>query len=37
MLQGEVQTRKPYIAEVSGAREFPWRNGVADNDADSAQ
>lgn len=35
MLQGEVQTRKPYIAEVSGAREFPWRICiVAENDAD---
>ena len=35
MLQGEVQTRKPYIAEVSGARSFPWRICiVADNDAD---
>lgn len=35
MLQGEVQTRKPYIAEVSGARSFPWRICVvADNDKD---
>jgi alpha-glucosidase len=33
MLQGEVQTRKPYIAEVSGERSFPWRICiVADND-----
>ena len=35
MLQGEVQTRKPYIAEVSGPRSFPWRICiVADNDAE---
>ena len=35
MLQGEVQTRKPYIAEVSGERSFPWRICiVADNDAE---
>ena len=35
MLQGEVQTRKPYIAEVSGPRAFPWRICiVADNDAE---
>ena len=35
MLQGEVQTRKPYIAEVSGKRSFPWRICiVADNDAE---
>lgn len=35
MLQGEVQTRKPYIAEVSGERSFPWRICiVADSDAD---
>ena len=33
MLQGEVQTRKPYIAEVSGERSFPWRICiVADED-----
>lgn len=25
MLQGEVQSAKPYIAQVSGARSFPWR------------
>ncbi|MBP3317821.1 MAG: glycoside hydrolase family 97 protein [Alistipes sp.] len=25
MLQGMVKSRKPYIAEVSGARSFPWR------------
>ena len=35
MLQGEVQTRKPYIAEVSGERSFPWRICiVADSDAE---
>ncbi|MBQ2033790.1 MAG: glycoside hydrolase family 97 N-terminal domain-containing protein, partial [Alistipes sp.] len=35
MLQGEVQTRKPYIAEVKGARSFPWRICiVANNDAE---
>ena len=35
MLQGEVQTRKPYIAEVSGERSFPWRICiVAENDAE---
>ena len=35
MLQGEVQTAKPYIAEVAGARSFPWRICiVADNDAE---
>ena len=35
MLQGEVQTRKPYIAEVSGERSFPWRICiVAENDKD---
>ena len=35
MLQGEVQPRKPYIAEVSGPRSFPWRICiVADNDAE---
>ena len=35
MLQGEVQTRKPYIAGVSGPRSFPWRICiVADNDAE---
>ena len=33
MLQGEVQSRKPYIAEVSGERSFPWRICiVADED-----
>ena len=35
MLQGEVQTRKPYIAEINGARSFPWRICiVANNDAE---
>lgn len=35
MLQGEVQTTKPYIAEVSGPRSFPWRICiVAENDAE---
>ena len=35
MLQGEVQTRKPYIAEVSGERSFPWRICIgADSDAE---
>ncbi|MBQ8553785.1 MAG: glycoside hydrolase family 97 protein [Alistipes sp.] len=34
MLQGEVQTAKPYIAKVSGPRSFPWRICiVAENDA----
>ena len=34
MLQGEVKTHKPYIAEIKGARSFPWRVCiVADNDA----
>ncbi len=32
MLQGEVQTRKPYIAEVSGARSFPWRICIVAHD-----
>ena len=35
MLQGLVETRKPYIAEVDGARSFPWRICiVANNDAE---
>ncbi|MBQ2007572.1 MAG: glycoside hydrolase family 97 catalytic domain-containing protein [Alistipes sp.] len=35
MLQGEVQTTKPYIANVSGPRSFPWRICiVAENDAE---
>lgn len=35
MLQGEVQSAKPYIAEVDGARAFPWRICiVADKDAE---
>ena len=34
MLQGLVESYKPYIAEVSGERSFPWRICiVADNDA----
>lgn len=34
-LQGVVKSRKPYIAEVSGARAFPWRICiVANNDAE---
>lgn len=28
MLQGEVQTRKEYIAEVEGERTFPWRTVI---------
>ncbi len=32
MLQGEGQTRKPYIAEVSGARSFPWRICIVAHD-----
>ena len=33
MLQGLVQTRKPYIAELNGARTFPWRIcNIARND-----
>ena len=28
MLQGVVKTRKPYIAECSGKRTFPWRGVV---------
>ena len=35
MLQGMVESRKPHIAEISGARSFPWRICiVADNDAE---
>ncbi len=35
MLQGLVESRKPYIAEVDGERSFPWRICiVADNDAE---
>ena len=35
MLQGLVETRKPYIAEVEGERSFPWRICiVANNDAE---
>ena len=35
MLQGLVESRKPYIAEVNGERTFPWRICiVADNDAE---
>ena len=34
MLQGLVESRKPYIAEVEGERSFPWRICiVANNDA----
>ena len=33
MLQGLVETRKPYIAELNGARTFPWRIcNIARND-----
>jgi alpha-glucosidase len=35
MLQGLVESRKPYIAEVEGERSFPWRICiVANNDAE---
>ena len=35
MLQGLVESRKPYIAEVDGERSFPWRICiVANNDAE---
>lgn len=37
MLQGLVHTRKPYIAECSGATEFPWRIlSVSDEDIEQA-
>ena len=36
MLQGVVKTRKPYIAECSGKRTFPWRGVVIGNDTDLA-
>ena len=35
MLQGLVQSRKPYIAAINGARTFPWRIcNIARNDAE---
>ena len=35
MLQGVVKSRKPYIAECSGRRTFPWRGVViAEQDSD---
>ncbi|MBR5334104.1 MAG: glycoside hydrolase family 97 protein [Alistipes sp.] len=35
MLQGLVQSRKPYIAALNGARTFPWRIcNIARNDAE---
>ena len=36
MLQGVVKSRKPYIAECSGARTFPWRGVVIGSDSDLA-
>ena len=36
MLQGVVKTRKPYIAECSGKRTFPWRGVVIGGATDLA-
>ena len=36
MLQGVVKSRKPYIAECSGKRTFPWRGIVIGDDTDIA-
>ena len=36
MLQGVVKSRKPYIAECSGERTFPWRGVVIGDDTDLA-
>ena len=36
MLQGVVKSRKPYIAECSGKRTFPWRGVVIGGDTDLA-
>lgn len=36
MLQGVVKSRKPYIAECSGERTFPWRGVVIGSDEDLA-
>ena len=36
MLQGVVKSRKPYIAECSGKRTFPWRGVVIGGDVDLA-